>query len=499
MNRVVLCLFIGTLATFFASPAWAQFDTTPEKIAKGRDLFVHQWQPNDKLSPNGDGLGPLYNAKSCAECHSQGGVGGSGTNEHNAQMLAFLPEPGKFSQRNADAIRNRLKLMHPLFVDDQGRISTGVLLHRYSTNQDYDEVHQRITTPLEDSFESRGRLRRMLRERNLAAASSMPLQLVAYMREIQFATADRNPPQLFGANLIADGINESDIVAIADTQNKSSYQTGISGRKSGRFGWRGQLDDLDLFVKGACAAEVGLQVQEMLQAEDPTLPDYRLTGVDLEPSQTDELVAFVRSLPRPQQVLPEDPNMRSHVSQGQMLFNSIGCAQCHVEDVGAVSGVYSDFLLHNMGAEFEDPVPAARIPVTVVTARKLISMPMYYGGEYHRVETFTTIERRDEYQEYRTPPLWGVADSAPYLHDGRAETLREAIEWHGGEATISAARFMQLDEEQQFSVLQFLKSLKAPEIQKEEARQFTGNEGHLNDNKISSLVPGTMDSVASRE
>ncbi len=37
-------------------------------------------------------------------------------------------------------------------------------------------------------------------------------------------------------------------------------------------------------------------------------------------------------------------------------------------------------------------------------------------------------------REWKTPPLWGVRDSGPYLHDGRAITIEEAIEWHGGES-----------------------------------------------------------------
>src|SRR6185369_13240950 len=47
-------------------------------------------------------------------------------------------------------------------------------------------------------------------------------------------------------------------------------------------------------------------------------------------------------------------------------------------------------------------------------------------------------------QEWRTPPLWGVRDSGPYLHDGRAETLEQAIAFHGGEATNSAKKFFML-------------------------------------------------------
>jgi cytochrome c peroxidase len=72
------------------------------------------------------------------------------------------------------------------------------------------------------------------------------------------------------------------------------------------------------------------------------------------------------------------------------------------------------------------------------------------------------IEPTEYEQEWKTPPLWGVSDSAPYWHDGRAETLKEAILLHGGEADRARAAYQQLDQEDQQSLLGFLQSLKAP-------------------------------------
>ena len=64
--------------------------------------------------------------------------------------------------------------------------------------------------------------------------------------------------------------------------------------------------------------------------------------------------------------------------------------------------------------------------------------------------------------EWRTPPLWGVRDSAPYLHDGRAQTLKQAIAFHGGEGEDSTIRFFLLTPQQQQQVIAFLKTLTAP-------------------------------------
>ena len=66
--------------------------------------------------------------------------------------------------------------------------------------------------------------------------------------------------------------------------------------------------------------------------------------------------------------------------------------------------------------------------------------------------------------EWRTPLLWGIRDSAPYLHDGRAQTLKQAISFHGGEGKDSTIRFFSLTPQQQ-QVVAFLKSLTAPGVE----------------------------------
>jgi CxxC motif-containing protein (DUF1111 family) len=65
-------------------------------------------------------------------------------------------------------------------------------------------------------------------------------------------------------------------------------------------------------------------------------------------------------------------------------------------------------------------------------------------------------------QEWRTAPLWGVADSAPYMHDGRAATMLEAIALHGGEADGTTQRFLSLPTGDRLALLEFLNCHKAP-------------------------------------
>ena len=62
----------------------------------GRDLFLHEWTPGDPLASSGDGLGPVFNAKSCAACHQQGGVGRkAGRRNITSPSLPERPNPAQ--------------------------------------------------------------------------------------------------------------------------------------------------------------------------------------------------------------------------------------------------------------------------------------------------------------------------------------------------------------------------------------------------------------------
>jgi CxxC motif-containing protein (DUF1111 family) len=124
-----------------------------------------------------------------------------------------------------------------------------------------------------------------------------------------------------------------------------------------------------------------------------------------------------------------------------------------------VQGIFSDLLLHDMGPGLEDPVAAFPERVKVGT----ISIGGGYSGG-GSVDVFAENSTRIR-QEWKTPPLWGARDSAPYLHDGRARTLTEAIAAHGGEADSSARRFEQLGEPEKSAILSFLQSLASPSPQ----------------------------------
>jgi cytochrome c peroxidase len=84
------------------------------------------------------------------------------------------------------------------------------------------------------------------------------------------------------------------------------------------------------------------------------------------------------------------------------------------------------------------------------------------SGSYDRPSEPDSETSGAKGREWRTPPLWGFRDSAPYPHDGRAGTLEEAVTLHGGQAVNSAKRFLKVLPEERLGVQAFLRSLTLP-------------------------------------
>jgi CxxC motif-containing protein (DUF1111 family) len=264
--------------------------------------------------------------------------------------------------------------------------------------------------------------------------------------------SQRNTPALFGAGLL-DEIPERVIIAGEKAQRLKWGMAPPDGDEApvgralrladgrvGRFGWKAQTASLSDFVQAACANELGLGNPGQPQPSPLGKPDYRTPGLDLTLQQCDQLTAFVAALARPVERPPDEPAARGAVAAGKGLFRAVGCADCHAPDLGPVEGIYSDLLVHGMG-------------------RELVGGG-YYGAPVPVPEGSPADGPSPS--EWRTPPLWGVADSAPYLHDGRATTLEEAIRMHGGQARRAAQRFEQLSSSEQAQLIAFLKSLRAP-------------------------------------
>jgi CxxC motif-containing protein (DUF1111 family) len=130
------------------------------------------------------------------------------------------------------------------------------------------------------------------------------------------------------------------------------------------------------------------------------------------------------------------------VERGEEVFASVGCADCHTPSLDGVAGLYSDLLLHKLEDDRE-------------------------GSGYGRVNPDLPVPGDQPLpNEWKTPPLWGVADTAPYFHDGESPTLESAILRHSLQARHVTARYRNLPVADQKAVIQFLESLRAPEVEK---------------------------------
>jgi CxxC motif-containing protein (DUF1111 family) len=391
----------------------------PQMAQAGDVLFNHTWTPNDPLANGGDGLGPVFNAKSCVACHSQGGTGGGGDRDFNVTTFAIRSGP------NMDNVRE------------------GV-------------IHNKGESPADLGVSGLGDKPITLDRLPKGTGGLLGTEVIRLPRGVRISQL--NTPALFGAKMI-DDLPEGAILANEKAQKLryamapaggTTYPVGRATRTAngriGRFGWKAQTPTLSAFVRAACANELGLSNPSQAQPVSLRNTGYQAPpSLDLTDMQCDQLTAFVGSLARPIEKA-KDAHEAEQAAAGKKVFASVGCAECHVPNVGNVEGLYSDLLLHHMGADLEG------------------------GGSYYDtplppppgLPTDPDPEGAATPAEWRTPPLWGVADSAPYMHDGRAATLEEAIRAHTGQGTASATRYGKLAPYEQQQLIAFLNTLHAP-------------------------------------
>lgn len=378
----------------------------------GQTLFEREWAANDSLA-QGDGLGPVFNARSCVACHFLGGVGGGGTTAQNVRSFEVLP--------TRDRPKVRAGLVHASAVEASFEETPELVRKLFPIVPGGQRVINGCTVRIEPFDPVR-----------VQSVNSPALFGAGWIDRISGASILQERRRVMRTNLAKEFHMDFDTVPAGRARV-------LSGGRLGKFGWKAQFATLAEFVAAACANELGLGNPLMAQAKPLGEPDSPKVESDLTRKQFRELVAFVDTLPRPSQVLPDDPAEQVRVERGQALFHSTGCVACHTPDVGGVQGVYSDFLLHR------------------------IANPDQING--YRIEQVLEVPMPDDHplpEEWKTPPLWGVADSAPYFHDGASSTLENAILRHGGDASRVTETYKHLSAEDRAAIVAFLKSLKAP-------------------------------------
>jgi CxxC motif-containing protein (DUF1111 family) len=474
-----LVILTGALAWIAPPLGAADAPKSPDRdaVALGEELFHREWVANDARSPHGDGLGPVYNDTSCVACHNLGGPGGAGPASKNIFLLNAVPSPAQPQGRKVVAAEDPDEperaattprpagpvAFHPGFRD-----SRSVVLHRFGTDSRYGVwASRKLGMPaLVAGTGARPQ------QASLALASKIERQAPPGARRIvfegfQITRSERNTSPLFGAGLI-DAIDDEVIEAVAVEQAKSMVFPEVRGRvgrlpdgRIGRFGWKAQMASLDDFVRTACAVEIGLEVPDHHQSIDPLAPNGKPRGLDLIDEECSSLTRYVASLPAPVERRPSGPHEASLIAAGRKLFVAIGCASCHRPRLGGVDGLYSDLLLHDLGPSLGDTGSYGIRQPDSSEDVNTSGRPILAGANRPGSPDFIVGARR---QEWRTPPLWGLRDSGPYLHHGRAETLEQAIALHGGEAERTSRRYLELSPAERSKVEAFLKSLVAPSL-----------------------------------
>jgi len=422
-----------SLAAAFFSPqpgeAPAGFDNKSNGVA---DDATHQADQAkfEEVEGVADGLGPLYNAQSCRECHQNPTTGGA--SQVSELRVGHLGPGGRFENPNIPINRGAEIISGRTLVNDRAICPSGAFPDT--------EIQERV--PDSESIRT----------------------------------------TRISLNLLGDGFVEAladqTLLDLARDQCKASHgkicglvihvpiveapgQAGI-----GRFGWKDQHASLLSFSGDAYLNEMG--ITNRLFPDEVT----KLCNTATEPNDTpgpdglsdvDHFARFVRALKAP----ARDAKLAAtaKAKKGSELFDKAGCVECHVRSLTtAAAGTkinggaftvppalgsktfhpYGDFLLHDVGTG-----DGIAIPVVEHYARMARQMPKECPPE-----SFQQTRNR-----LRTAPLWGLRLRPRMMHDGASLTLRDAILRHRGEAEKSAEHFRRMRWNDQEALEEFLRSL----------------------------------------
>ena len=272
------------------------------------------------------------------------------------------------------------------------------------------------------------------------------------------ADAEGSPGQV--VPLITKGIDFGTIV-FANGELDTSAVEGIAPDLVVRpFGRKGEFATVRAFDVGAMQFHFGMQPTEIVGDD----VDEDADGVTNEilAGEMSVLHVFGATLERPRQT-----RLSAEARVGATIFEGVGCADCHVPELVTRSRTLS---LSFPEVELD---PDANVFASFDLSHAPAKFRRVPGGGL-RVPLFADLKRHDMGAalaestggaldpHFTTARLWGVADSAPYMHDGRASTLTEAILLHGGEAEAARVAFDGLSEPDQDAVLDFLKTLRTP-------------------------------------
>ncbi|MEO1198486.1 MAG: di-heme oxidoredictase family protein [Pseudomonadota bacterium] len=414
----------------------------------GNGLFKKVWVSSPSSTQASDGLGPLFNARSCQRCHLKDGRGHppDGPDDLATSMFLRLSVPPRTAEEER-ALAERITLRIPEPV--------------------YGGQLQDVAVP---GIPAEGRMTITYEETAVAlnGGETVMLRRPTYsVDDLGYGPLDpdvmlspRVAPQMIGLGLL-EAIHPADILANADPDDLDG--DGISGKPSwvrdpetgdlvlGRFGWKASNPTVHTQTAGAFNGDIGISNPgapdphgdctegQPACREMPTGVQERLGDTEAPDPILDLVVFYSRNLAVPARRDVDDPD----VLHGKELFYDTGCAACHrpkfvtsreAQDPELrfqLIWPYTDMLLHDMGEGLADNRPVGDASGT----------------------------------EWRTAPLWGIGLTETvnghtfFLHDGRARNLLEAILWHGGEAQTARDTVVAMTPDERAALIRFLESL----------------------------------------
>ncbi|MEO8185088.1 MAG: di-heme oxidoredictase family protein [Deltaproteobacteria bacterium] len=400
-------------------------------FATGNGFFNQAWITAPASNDSRDGLGPLFNARACAECHFKDGRGRPPLEEGGGfvSMLLRLSVPG---ERDGDTVPepNYGGQLQPFGVAGVPGEGAPRVLYRSVARQYADGEPYEL---LEPSY-------------LIEAPAHGPLQ-----NDLQ--VSPRVAPAMIGLGLL-EAIDEARLLELTDPDDADG--DGISGRVNlvrdiaansvtvGRFGWKAEQPSVKQQSAGAFLGDIGVTSSLFpLRECSGTQLECQAAASGGEPEISDRLLERVA---RYAQLLAVPARLEYTVPavlRGKARFAELDCDGCHVpshrtapdaelEEVrDQLIWPYTDLLLHDMGEGLSDHRPSAQA-----------------SGN-----------------EWRTPPLWGlghypsVNDHDRLLHDGRARGVAEAVLWHDGEGAAAREAFVRLSVDERADLVAFVESL----------------------------------------
>jgi len=277
--------------------------------------------------------------------------------------------------------------------------------------------------------------------------------------------------------LSSKGISFGSLIANADGTVNTAGVVGVDADLIVKpFGWKGREATLRRFVEGGFRVHFGMQTSPSIAkhcatpnvstfGNGPDCQDPDGDGVkdEITEGQLSAMAIYMGLRETPVRVPAVTPAAQTRANNGEALFTSVGCASCHVKNMNLKTPIHVEpadttggaGIRLDLAVDNKDPHPAK-------AADGSITIEVFSDFKRHDVgaaladsKNFNQIAAN----QFITPPLWGIAVSAPYLHDGRAPTLADAILAHAGDALAVRNAYAALTADQQLQVQEFLLTL----------------------------------------